>query len=248
MAKKTTRKPNAAFMKPVTPDATLAAVVGSNAMPRTELTKKLWAYIKKNGLQDAKNKRMIKADAALIKAELADTLGNLTYRKTARNFAPIMASAAKCTVVQVRETVDLGQLKHIGRTFLHVAIDPSCCLAFAALAVVLALEAGDDAPHVVQREFAVGRVRQHAAPGVENHHRLGAGFDLGIEVVGHRRRRHVEDAVQQVGAVVEHGLDGAEIVACSALDHIAGEGVRAAGETDERHAARERAPDRRHAT
>ena len=62
---KSTRKPNAAFMKPVTPDAALSAVVGSNPMPRTELTKKLWAYIKKNGLQDKKNKRMINADAAL---------------------------------------------------------------------------------------------------------------------------------------------------------------------------------------
>jgi chromatin remodeling complex protein RSC6 len=62
---KSSRKPNAAFMKPVMPDATLAAVVGSNAMPRTELTKKLWAYIKKHGLQDKKNRRMINADAAL---------------------------------------------------------------------------------------------------------------------------------------------------------------------------------------
>ncbi|MBL9214778.1 MAG: SWIB/MDM2 domain-containing protein [Opitutaceae bacterium] len=52
-------------MKPVTPDAALAAVVGSASVPRTELTKKLWAYIKKNGLQDKKNKRMINADAAL---------------------------------------------------------------------------------------------------------------------------------------------------------------------------------------
>ena len=52
-------------MKPVQPDAALAAVVGSKAIPRTELTKKLWAYIKKNGLQDQKNKRMINADAAL---------------------------------------------------------------------------------------------------------------------------------------------------------------------------------------
>ncbi len=52
-------------MKPVTPDAALAAVVGSKAVPRTELTKNLWAYIKKNGLQDKKNKRMINADAAL---------------------------------------------------------------------------------------------------------------------------------------------------------------------------------------
>ncbi|MBI2498142.1 MAG: SWIB/MDM2 domain-containing protein [Opitutae bacterium] len=65
MAKKSARKPNAAFMKPVTPDAALAAVVGSKAVPRTELTKNLWAYIKKNGLQDKKNKRMINADAAL---------------------------------------------------------------------------------------------------------------------------------------------------------------------------------------
>ena len=63
--KKAARKPNAAFMAPVTPDAALSEVVGSKPLPRTELTKKLWAYIKKNGLQDAKNKRMIKADAAL---------------------------------------------------------------------------------------------------------------------------------------------------------------------------------------
>jgi chromatin remodeling complex protein RSC6 len=68
MAKKTKskRKPNAAFMKPVTPSAKLAEVVGSKPLPRTELTKKLWAYIKKNGLQDKKNKRMINADAALL--------------------------------------------------------------------------------------------------------------------------------------------------------------------------------------
>ena len=65
MAKKTTRKPNAAFMKPVTPDAKLAVVVGSAPLPRTEMTKKLWAYIKKNKLQDQKNKRMINADDAL---------------------------------------------------------------------------------------------------------------------------------------------------------------------------------------
>ena len=64
-AKKSTRKPNAAFMKPVTPSATLAEVVGAKPIPRTEVTKRLWAYIKKNKLQDAKNKRMIKSDAAL---------------------------------------------------------------------------------------------------------------------------------------------------------------------------------------
>ena len=62
MAKKSARKPNPAFMKPMTPSTMLAAVVGAKAIPRTEVTKKLWAYIKKNGLQDKKNKRMIKAD------------------------------------------------------------------------------------------------------------------------------------------------------------------------------------------
>jgi chromatin remodeling complex protein RSC6 len=67
MAKKAAskRKPNAAFMKPVQPSAALSEVVGSKPIPRTEVTKKLWAYIKKNGLQDKKNKRMIKADDAL---------------------------------------------------------------------------------------------------------------------------------------------------------------------------------------
>ena len=61
----TKRKPNAAFMKPVQPSPALAAVVGAKAMPRTEVTKKLWAYIKKKGLQDKKNRRMINADAKL---------------------------------------------------------------------------------------------------------------------------------------------------------------------------------------
>jgi len=64
-AKKTARKPNAAFMKPLQPDAALSEVVGSKPLPRTEVTKKLWAYIKKQGLQDAKNRRMINADAKL---------------------------------------------------------------------------------------------------------------------------------------------------------------------------------------
>lgn len=65
MAKKAARKPNAAFMKPVTPDAALAAVVGSKPLPRTELTKKLWEYIKNNNLQDKKDRKQINADAAL---------------------------------------------------------------------------------------------------------------------------------------------------------------------------------------
>ena len=63
MAKK--RKPNAAFMKPMTPSSALAEVIGSKAMPRTEVTKKLWGYIKRNKLQDSKNRRMINADDAL---------------------------------------------------------------------------------------------------------------------------------------------------------------------------------------
>jgi len=59
------RKPNAAFMKPLTPSSALAEVVGSSPLPRTQVVKKLWAYIKKNGLQDAKNRRNINADAKL---------------------------------------------------------------------------------------------------------------------------------------------------------------------------------------
>ncbi len=63
--KKSKRKPSAAFMKPMHPDDKLAAVVGDKAMPRTEVTKKLWQYIKRKGLQDRKNRRMINADANL---------------------------------------------------------------------------------------------------------------------------------------------------------------------------------------
>ena len=59
------RKPNAAFMKPVQPNEKLAVVVGAKPLPRTELTKQLWVYIKKNKLQDAKVKTQINADAAL---------------------------------------------------------------------------------------------------------------------------------------------------------------------------------------
>jgi len=61
----TKRKPNAAFMKPMNPSATLAAVIGASAMPRTEVTKKIWGYIKRNNLQDKKNRRMINADEKL---------------------------------------------------------------------------------------------------------------------------------------------------------------------------------------
>lgn len=63
--KKSARKPNAAFMKALTPSGTLAGIIGGGALPRTEAVKKMWGYIKKNGLQDKKNRRMINADAKL---------------------------------------------------------------------------------------------------------------------------------------------------------------------------------------
>lgn len=59
------RKPNAAFMKPLQPDSILGEIVGSKPIPRTEVTKKVWAYIKRNGLQDKKNRRNINADEKL---------------------------------------------------------------------------------------------------------------------------------------------------------------------------------------
>jgi chromatin remodeling complex protein RSC6 len=62
---KAKRKPNAAFMAPLTPSATLAEVIGSKPLARTEVVKKIWEYIKKNKLQDSKNRRMINADAKL---------------------------------------------------------------------------------------------------------------------------------------------------------------------------------------
>jgi len=62
---KVKRKPNAAFMKPMMPSAALGAVVGTAPLPRTEVTSKIWAYIKKNNLQDKLNRRMINADAKL---------------------------------------------------------------------------------------------------------------------------------------------------------------------------------------
>lgn len=66
-AGKSKRKPNAAFMKPLTPSAALSEVVGASSMPRTQVVKKLWDYIKKHGLQDSKNRRNINADDKLKK-------------------------------------------------------------------------------------------------------------------------------------------------------------------------------------
>ena len=63
--KKSARKPNAAFMAPLTPSSTLSEVIGSKPIPRTEIVRQIWNYIKKNNLQDKKNRRMINADAKL---------------------------------------------------------------------------------------------------------------------------------------------------------------------------------------
>ncbi len=65
VAKKSTRKPNAAFMAALTPSPALASVIGSAALPRTQVIKKIWDYIKKHKLQDSKNRRMINADEKL---------------------------------------------------------------------------------------------------------------------------------------------------------------------------------------
>lgn len=64
-AKKTVRKPNAAFMAALTPSPALGAIIGTTPSPRTEMIKKIWDYIRKNGLQDKTNKRMINADTKL---------------------------------------------------------------------------------------------------------------------------------------------------------------------------------------
>ena len=104
----------------------------------------------------------------------------------------------------------------------------------------------NDAEHLSRVGEAEGLERavgEHAAPAVEHHHRLRAGVDLRIEVGGDRFGIDREDPVQQVGPVVQHRLDEAVVVRAAALDHVAGERPRAAGEADQRHAAVERAAD-----
>ena len=76
--KKTARKPNAAFMKAMQPSPALAKIVGERPLPRTEVVKKLWAYVKKNGLQDKKEKRNINADDQL-RAWLEPDLGRSPF-------------------------------------------------------------------------------------------------------------------------------------------------------------------------
>ena len=112
-----------------------------------------------------------------------------------------------------------------------------------ALAVLFLLQAGNDTLHVGQREFLIGRRRQRATPGIENHHCLGAGVDLGIQVAGHGIGGHRQDLVQQIGTAVHHALDVTEVAGALPFDHVAGECVGAAGETDQRHGVVERAAD-----
>ena len=105
---------------------------------------------------------------------------------------------------------------------------------------------GHDAGHVGQGEFQIRRLRQHAAPGVEHHHRLSAGFDLRVQVVDHGARGHFQNVMHQVGAAVHHLLDLGVAVAALAFDHVAGQRERAAGEADQRHRAIQRLADFRH--
>src|SRR3990172_8726983 len=104
-------------------------------------------------------------------------------------------------------------------------------------AFVFALQARNHARGIGERELAECGVRQHTAPGVEDHHRLGTGFDLGIQVSDHCGSVDGEDVMQKVGTLVQHYLHGCKIAAGLAFDHIAGKRERAAGEPDQRHAA-----------
>ena len=84
-AKKSTRKPNAAFMAPLTPSNTLAEVIGTKPLPRTEIVKKIWEYIKKHDLQDSKNRRMINADAKLKPVFGKDQISMFELAKVVNN-------------------------------------------------------------------------------------------------------------------------------------------------------------------
>src|SRR5688500_11467000 len=85
-------------------------------------------------------------------------------------------------------------------------------------------------------------LRQDSSPSVEDHHYLRTGFDLGIQVMGDRRRSHGQYVMEQIGALVEHMLDGREIGTTAAFDHVAGERERASRESNERNAARKGTP------
>ena len=107
-------------------------------------------------------------------------------------------------------------------------------------------EIAQNAPHVGQRELLVHAVGQHATPGIENHDGLGTGFDLCVEVGGHRTGVDLQQPVQQVRALVHHGLDGVKIGAAPTFHHVAGQRPGAAGKADQWHAAIQCLADRAH--
>lgn len=84
-SKKSGRQPNAAFMAPLTPSDKLAEVIGNKPLPRTEIVKKIWEYIKKNDLQDKENKRMINADAKLRPVFGKDQISMFELAKVVNN-------------------------------------------------------------------------------------------------------------------------------------------------------------------
>ena len=98
----------------------------------------------------------------------------------------------------------------------------------------------------MQAEFGKRRIAEHAAPSVENLHRLCTGIDLRIQISRNGLRIHVQNFVQQIGARIHHTFNGAKFLAAAAFHHIAGQRKRAAGKTDQRHAAIKRAADRSH--
>jgi len=112
------RKPNAAFMKPMNPSATLAAVIGSGSMPRTEVTKKIWGYIKRNGLQDKKNRRNINADDKL-KAVFAQVMHTPAIEAQLKNdgLSPYLGKIEDFPAQLARESRQLGaEMKALGVT------------------------------------------------------------------------------------------------------------------------------------
>ena len=104
-------------------------------------------------------------------------------------------------------------------------------------AIMFTFELGQHAFGVGQAELLKSTVGQHAAPAVKNHHRLRAGFNLRVQVRGHRIGVHSQHAVHQVGALVQHGLDQAVVVRARAFDHVASQRPGAARKTDQRHPA-----------
>ncbi len=108
------------------------------------------------------------------------------------------------------------------------------------LALVLPVQVPHDLRDVRQREFAKRAIGQHAAPGIEQHDRLGSGPDLRVQVIGHRARIDREHPVHQVGPGVQHCLDGAKVLGAAALDHVTGERPGAAGKPDQRNATLQR--------